>query len=184
MYCNNTANTLVFCILFQEYGKVKYTLSCNTFSMNVFPITADALSKVARERPTDPIQYVADYLHNLKPDEDEETLHYEETEEQQNEDANYRKSRNPSPIKDPADDLEPDDDNTEAKKTNEDGPDDEKRDEEENGEVQSKASLKAKRFHKKLRQLRFLTSTPKILTAYEDYKRSLLKLPKIVVSKM
>ena len=150
--------------------------------MNVFPIIADALSKVARERPTDPIQYVADYLHNLKPDEDEETLHYEETEEQQNEDANYRKSRNPSPIKNPGDDLEPDDDNTEAKKTNEDGPDDEN--EEENGEVQSKASLKAKRFHKKLRQLRFLTSTPKIITAYEDYKRSQLKLPKIVVSKL
>jgi len=101
-------------------------------------VLADALSKVARERPTDPIQYVADYLHNLKPDEDEETLHYEETEEQQNEDANFRKSRNPSPIKDPADDLEPDDDNTEAKKTNEDGPNDEKRDVEKNGEVQSK----------------------------------------------
>ena len=123
-------------------------------------------------------------MHNLKPDEDEETLHYEETGEQQNEDANYPKSRNPSPIKDPADDLKPDDDNTEAKKSNEDDPDDEKRDDEENDKEKSKASLKAKRFHKKLRQLRFLTSTPKILTAYEDYKRSQLKLPQIIVSKM
>ena len=103
---------------------------------------------------------------------------------QQNEDANYRKSRNPSPIKDPADDLEPDDDKIKAKKSNEDGHDDEKRNDEENDEAQSKASLKTKRFHKKLRQLRFLTSTPKILTAYEDYKRSQLKLPQIIVSKM
>lgn len=29
-------------------------------------VLADALSKVAKERPIDPIQYVADYLHGLK----------------------------------------------------------------------------------------------------------------------
>lgn len=29
-------------------------------------VLADALSKVAKERPVDPIQYVADYLHGLK----------------------------------------------------------------------------------------------------------------------
>jgi len=31
---------------------------------------ADALSKVAKERPPDPIQYVADYLHGMKPEKD------------------------------------------------------------------------------------------------------------------
>ena len=30
-------------------------------------VLADALSKVAKERPPDPIQYVANYLHSLKP---------------------------------------------------------------------------------------------------------------------
>ena len=29
-------------------------------------VLADALSKVAKERPTDPIQFVANYLHSLK----------------------------------------------------------------------------------------------------------------------
>lgn len=29
-------------------------------------VLADALSKVAKDRPIDPIQYVADYLHGLK----------------------------------------------------------------------------------------------------------------------
>ena len=30
-------------------------------------VLAEALSKVAKERPEDPIQYVANYLHSLKP---------------------------------------------------------------------------------------------------------------------
>ena len=31
-------------------------------------VLADALSQVAKKRPTDPIQYVADYLHSISDD--------------------------------------------------------------------------------------------------------------------
>ena len=40
-------------------------------------VLAEALSKVAKERPSDPIQYVANYLHSLKksPMEDQKPEH-------------------------------------------------------------------------------------------------------------
>ena len=67
---------------------------------------AEALSKVAKERPQDPIQYVADYLHNLKTEGDDETLRYEELAEQQNLESNIirDKNRDPTPILSPSPD--------------------------------------------------------------------------------
>ena len=56
-------------------------------------VLADALSKVAKERPQDPIQYVADYLHSLKPTPpnnepiiEQETVQNEDYEEKEKED--------------------------------------------------------------------------------------------------
>jgi hypothetical protein len=59
-------------------------------------VLAEALSQVAKERPTDPIQYVADYLHGLKPVA-EQQHHHGSSQINNNNGMILESSRSPSP---------------------------------------------------------------------------------------
>ncbi len=69
-------------------------------------VLADALSKVAKERPADPVQYVADYLHAMPRHNGHNGQQQQQT---GNSGQNARKHRSPTPTPSPSPEPETDD---------------------------------------------------------------------------